>query len=134
MRTIRFVTPTGQLRKAVHTQELVTPLARSLGLVEIGDELDSLVASTLHAHSQPAQRYCAAQPGAARSRVSIRVLHCTLVAAAHVLPLDCRQRWIQEWRGELYATETLKDRLRYTVDVIAGLPTMATITRVRSGQ
>lgn len=128
MRTIRYLRPESQQRKATQTTAVVAPLARQLGLAAIGDELDTLSAATLRAHATPEQFTPRAATGE-RTTVGLRALHATLRAAVHVLPTDCRARWIQEWEGELCAAEDMQDRLRFAADVLCGLPTMAVLTR-----
>ena len=53
MRTIRHLTLAPQRRNAEQTRELVAPIARSLGMVELGLELDRLSYATLRSAALP---------------------------------------------------------------------------------
>lgn len=49
--------------------------------------------------------------------------------AADLLPASCRDRWITDWHGELHVLPNRRERLGFVVNVLAGLPTMAILTR-----
>ncbi|MDT0353123.1 HD domain-containing protein [Pseudonocardia charpentierae] len=56
MRTIRHLTLASQRQKAEQTRELVAPIARSLGMVELGLELDRLSYATLRSVDEATRR------------------------------------------------------------------------------
>jgi GTP pyrophosphokinase len=128
MRTIRYLAPARQRNRAEHTRELVAPLARSLGLVELALELDRLSHATITAvdaatsQSLPRRR----QPADGRQNSA---LAGTLHVGTLVLPRHCRDRWRQDWDGELHAAQTLTERLRFVRNILIGLPAMAYNTR-----
>jgi (p)ppGpp synthase/HD superfamily hydrolase len=127
MRTIRHLRPEKQQWKAAHSSAVVAPLARSLGMTAIGDELDTLSAATLRIHDEPQRLAGQTTIGAPRT-VSFRALHGTLRAAVRILPAHCRTRWAQEWEGELCAAADTRGRLRFAASILRGLPTMAVLT------
>jgi (p)ppGpp synthase/HD superfamily hydrolase len=128
MRTIRHLSLPSQRQKAEQTRELVAPLARSLGLVELALELDRLSHATITAvdaatsQSLPRRR----QPADGRQNSA---LAGTLHVGTLVLPRHCRDRWRQDWDGELHAAQTLTERLRFVRNILIGLPAMAYNTR-----
>ena len=128
MRTIRFLTPKAQRQKAEHTRELVAPLARSLGLVELAVELDRLSSATLRSVDAATCTHLADRVPTAWS-LQVRALGHTLHLGTLVLPHHCRDRWRQDWDGELYAAATFPDRLAFVRNVLTGLPVMAYNTR-----
>jgi (p)ppGpp synthase/HD superfamily hydrolase len=125
MRTIRFLDVASQRRKADHTLRVVAPLARTFGLIDLGDELEQLANSTLRAHAPSASRGERARShggGGTASRNLLRV-------GPLVLPTSCRDRWLEDWDGELHALGTRHERFSFAVDVLLGLPRMAVLTR-----
>ncbi len=120
MRTIEALHATKQRDKADNTRDLVAPLARLVGMDGVASELDNLAAATLAGLGpiRPAGEHAAVG-------ISLRALRL----AALLLPAECRERWVIDWHGELHALPTRRQRLGFVLDVLAGLPTMAVLTR-----
>ena len=128
MRTIRHLTLTSQRKKAEQTRELVAPIARSLGMIELGLELDRLSSATLRSidaatHPQTRRRAHATYP------LSTNALRRTLHIGAVALPQHCRDRWRQDWEGELHACTNIHECVTFARNVLLGLPAMALQTR-----
>ena len=66
MRTIGWLEPEKQCRKAGHIRDVVAPAARKIGLTDLAHELGDLAAATLRAHS-PVLPLDRTHPGAAAS-------------------------------------------------------------------
>lgn len=113
LRTIRFLPPSRQRRKSRHTLEVLAPLAVRLGLEEIGAELATLARAVL------------SPPVEAGHRSSNR----TLALGVLLLPEAHRSRWLQEWFGELQAIPRRSARVRFTVELLMGMPRMAVTLR-----
>jgi hypothetical protein len=133
MRTIRHLTLASQRRKAEQTRELVAPTARSLGMVELGLELDRLSYATLRSvdeatRPQPRRRTRAKYP------LSTSALCRTLHFGAVALPQHCRDRWRQDWEGELHACTTIHERIAFARHVLLGLPAMALQIRLHAAR
>jgi (p)ppGpp synthase/HD superfamily hydrolase len=129
MRTIRYITPDSQRRDAAHTRTLVAPLAHQLGFTAIGSELDALATATLHTPSTAIVITARPARGTYRHVVGYSALHSTLRVGGLLLPAHCRQRWQQDWDGELHAAENLFERIHFAVNILRGLPALAVITR-----
>ena len=129
MRTIGWLEPEKQCRKAGHIRDVVAPAARKIGLTDLAHELGDLAAATLRAHSPvlPQKR-----GRATNSHVTgMRTLHGALSLAAVVLAPHRRDRLLQDWAGELYAADHLAERLHFTASILLRLPHLALITRRR---
>lgn len=127
MRTIRHLPLATQRQKAEQARELVAPLALSLGLAELGLELDQLSSATINAVDAATAPFSGRTHSAQGPRGS--ALAGTLHVGTLVLPRHCRDRWRQDWDGELHAAESLRGRLTFVRNVLAGLPAMAYNTR-----
>jgi hypothetical protein len=97
-------------------------------MVELGLKLDKLSYATLRSvdaatHPQSRRRAHATYP------LSTNALRGTLHIGAVALPQHCRDRWRQDWEGELHACATIHDRITFARNVLLGLPAMAIATR-----
>lgn len=126
MRTIRHLAREPQRWFARHSRELIAPLARSLGLADLGMELDRLSETTLR--STDSALLAAGRATTVTSTPS-SALRSALHAGAAFLPPHCRERWKQDWDGELHACTTLPERLAFVGNVLLGLPLLARETR-----
>ncbi|MEU4235470.1 HD domain-containing protein [Nonomuraea sp. NPDC026600] len=113
-RTMRFLPPEKQLRKARETLDVFVPIAGRLGMHEIGRELEGLAQARLS--------------GDAGMQAILRVI----TAGATILPPAVRARWIAEWLGELNALPDQRARRRFTVELLAGMPRLAVMLRRRN--
>ncbi|MER6248900.1 HD domain-containing protein [Streptomyces griseorubiginosus] len=112
MRTIAFLTPATQRRKAFETIEVLVPLARITGLTDVSSELQALSTAVL-------------QPVPSAFAVTTRVL----ALLSLVLPAWQRARWREEWHAELATLPTRKARARFTFKVLLGAPALSLTLR-----
>jgi GTP pyrophosphokinase len=105
IRTLRHLPHARQLDKSRQTLDVVVPLARTLGMDAIGAELQSLASATLQ---QARQR-----PGTASGHL--------LAASTALLPTAARARWREEWLAELQMLPTRRERLRFAMQIVAGI-------------
>jgi len=112
MRTIAFLAPARQRRKASETLEVLVPLARTTGLTDVSSELQSLSAAVL-------------QPVSSSFAVTARVL----AMLSLVLPTRQRARWREEWQAELACLLTWKARAGFTFRVLLGAPALSLTLR-----
>ncbi|MBT2233237.1 HD domain-containing protein [Nonomuraea sp. NEAU-A123] len=115
-RTMRFLPPEKQLRKARETLDVFVPIAGRLGMDEIGRELEGLAQARLGVS------------GDAGMQAILRVI----TAGATILPHAVRARWIAEWLGELHALPDQRARRRFTVELLVGMPRLAVMLRRRN--
>ncbi|MFG1681429.1 HD domain-containing protein [Nonomuraea sp. NPDC049269] len=108
-RTMRFLPPDKQLRKARETLDVFVPIAGRLGMDEIGRELEGLARARLDAGTQAFLR--------------------VITAGAIILPHAVRARWIAEWLGELHALPDRRARRRFTAELLVGMPRLAVMLR-----
>src|SRR3954465_189919 len=97
-------------------------------MVELGLKLDKLSYATLRsvdAATHPQSR----RPPPPTYPLSTNALRGTLHIGAVALPQHCRDRWRQDWEGELHACATIHDRITFARNVLLGLPAMAISTR-----
>jgi GTP diphosphokinase / guanosine-3',5'-bis(diphosphate) 3'-diphosphatase len=115
MRTMRFLPPRVQTRKARETLEVFAPLAHQLGITAIRRELDDLATGVLYPglHDQR------------RRTVAERVLAVSVL----LLPSAQRARWREEWAGELCVLPTRRARARFAVQMLCGMPRLAMALR-----
>jgi HD domain-containing protein len=115
MRTMRFLPPEQQARKARETLEVFAPVAHQLGMATIKRELEDLASGILHSRSYDARP----------STIAERVLAASVV----LLPAATRTRWLEEWAGELSALPTRRARARFAVQMLRGMPRLAAALR-----
>ena len=113
MRTIRFIPQAKQWRKARESLDIFAPAAARLRMDAIGVELETLACATMkrnrHARS-------------ASGRLLLRV--------AALLPAATRARWCEEWLGELHTLPARRDRARFAIHTILGIPRLAVTVRL----
>jgi GTP pyrophosphokinase len=128
MRTLRYLTPVKQQQKSREALEGFAPLARTLGMGAIERELVDLAAAVLTGtrDDQPS----ATLPGQTRTvGVSRRLLATTAV----LLPAPVRERWLEEWTGELSTLPSRRSRARFTIGMLTGMPRLAAALRLPAG-
>jgi GTP pyrophosphokinase len=124
MRTLRYVPLTKQQRKSYEVLECFAPLARGLGLDAVARELADLAHQSLAQHLEDQASQSTLTP--ARAPVlSSRVLAITSV----LLPRAGRDRWLEEWIGELSTLPTRRHRARFTIEMLTGMPRLAAVLR-----
>ena len=126
MRTLRHLPPVKQQRKSREVLEGFAPLARSLGMDDIEQELVDLAHAALA--DNPEDRASDAWPEPVRGPVLSRRL---LAITAVLLPATGRERWLDEWTGELSTLPTLRCRARFTIQMLIGMPRLAAALRRR---
>ncbi|MFF4806562.1 HD domain-containing protein [Streptomyces sp. NPDC001351] len=112
MRTIAFLAPAVQHRKAQETLNVLAPLARKAGLTGVSRELHALSAAVL-------------RPASTGSALTPRVL-ATLTL---LLPAPHRARWREEWHAELATLPTRRTRGRFTLRVLLSTPRLSLTLR-----
>ncbi|HEY3904799.1 MAG TPA: HD domain-containing protein [Streptosporangiaceae bacterium] len=123
MRTLSFILPEKQQRKSREVLDHFAPLANTLGLDQIGAELASLAAAVLNVPGSQADvmRFEDRRgPGLSRR---------LLAGAAMLLPAHARDRWLEEWVGEISYISSKHGRARFTVQMLAGMPRLAAALR-----
>jgi len=118
MRTLRHLPPATQLRTSKQTLEILVPLARGLGLDAIRSELENLASGALHRYGPSA----ATVPGR------------LLAAASALLPAATRNRWCEEWLGELSVLPTRRQRASFAAQTLLGLARLAVILHRSAGR
>lgn len=101
MRTMRFLPPKEQARKARETLEVFAPLAHQLGIATIRRELDDLATGILYPGLYDQRRRTVAEQ--------------VLAASVLLLPAAQRARWFEEWTGELSVLPSRRARARFAV-------------------
>jgi HD domain len=120
MRTLGYLRPDKQERKSREALEFFVPLARTLGMKDIEREFMELAAAVL------AGPGTVPVPGVAAARIRPPALSRRLLATTLVLlPAPARERWLEEWTGELTVLDTRRRRARFTLQVLAGMPRLA---------
>ena len=112
MRTVQYLRPDKQLRKAREVREVFVPAARLLGLDTVLAELETLAAATLsrhrHAHT-------------ASGRL--------LTATAALLPQATQSRLREEWLGELSTLPARLGRARFAAHTLLAILRLAVTLR-----
>ena len=113
MRTVHYIPHERQLRKAREALEIFAPVAAQLSMDTIRAELETLAYATMkrhrHAHSASAR---------------------LLVAMTALLPAATRTRWCEEWLGELHTLPARRDRARFALHTLLGIPRLAVTVRM----
>ncbi|MBC2907542.1 HD domain-containing protein [Streptomyces cupreus] len=107
MRTIEFVAPAKQHRKARDTLDILEPLARAAGWSDISRELRDLSTAVL----QPAST----------AIVTTRLLAVLTV----LLPGPTRGRWREEWHAELATLRARRARTRFAFRLLLSAPRLS---------
>jgi (p)ppGpp synthase/HD superfamily hydrolase len=112
MRTVQYLRPEKQLRKATEARDFFVPAARLLRLEMVEAELETLASTTLsrhrHAHT-------------ASGRL--------LTAMAALLPPATQARWREEWLGELHTLPARRRRVCFAAHTLIGIPRLAVTLR-----
>ena len=112
MRTVEFLSPGRQLRKAAEAREVFVPAARLLHLEMVESELEALASATLN-----------------RTRHVRSASGRLLTAMAALLPPDTQARWREEWLGELHTLPARRRRARFAAHTVLGVPMLALTLR-----
>ncbi len=109
MRTLRHIPRAKQVQKSRQTLDVHVPLARTLRMDTIRSELEDLASATLRRYGQGSRT--------ASGRL--------LAATAALLPASARDRWREEWLGELHVLRSRRERVTFAVQVVLGVGRMA---------
>jgi hypothetical protein len=112
MRTIAFLAPSTQYRKARETLDVLAPLARAAGLSDVSRELRDLSVAVL-------------QPASSASVITTRLLALLTL----LLPSRQRARWREEWHAELATLPRRGARARFTFRVLLAAPGLSLALR-----
>jgi hypothetical protein len=115
MRTIQYIEEDKQRRKCRETLELMTPVARRLGLDGVADELEVLATDRLGVLSA----------GPANPGMSVRAL----ALGSSFLPAADRDRYLEEWLGELDVLPGRWRRAGFACRVLSAMPRLAVTLR-----
>lgn len=113
MRTIQFVPHAKQLRKARESLDIFAPSAARLRMEAIGVELEILACATVK-----------------RNRHARSASGRLLLAVAALLPAATRARWYEEWLGELHTLPARRNRARFAIYTVLGIPRLAITVRL----
>ena len=113
MRTIRFIPQAKQLRKARESLDIFAPAAARLRMDAIGVELETLACATMK-----------------RNRHARSASGRLLLAVAALLPAATRARWCEEWLGELHTLPARRNRARFAIHTVLGIPRLAVTVRL----
>ena len=113
MRTVQFIPQAKQLRKARESLDIFVPVAAQLRMDMIEAELETLAHATMK-----------------RNRHARSASGRLLVAVAALLPAATRTRWCEEWLGELHTLPAARNRARFAIHTVLGIPRLALTVRV----
>ncbi len=119
MRTVSFLVPERQQRKSSEVLDHFAPLANALGLDQLGAELASLATAVLNVPGSEAAVM------RLEDRRGLGLSRRLLAGAAMLLPAHARDRWLEEWAGEISYIPSKHGRARFTVQMLAGMPRLA---------
>ena len=112
MRTVEFLSPGNQLRKATEAREVFVPAARLLHLEMVESELEALASATI-----------------SRTRHVRSASGRLLTTMAALLPPDTQARWREESLGELHTLPARRGRARFAAHTVLGVPRLAVTLR-----
>jgi (p)ppGpp synthase/HD superfamily hydrolase len=112
MRTVEFLPPDKQLRKATEARDVFVPAARLLHLDTVESELEALASTTL-----------------SRNRHARTASGRLLTATTALLPPATQARWREEWLGELHTLPARRSRARFAAHTLLGVPRLAVTLR-----
>jgi (p)ppGpp synthase/HD superfamily hydrolase len=112
MRTVQYLRPDKQLRKAREAREVFVPVARLLHLDTVQAELETLAAATL-----------------SRNRHARTASGRLLTATAALLPPATQARWREEWLGELSTLPARHSRARFAAHTLLAIARLAVTLR-----
>lgn len=115
MRTMHYLPPGRQQLKSRETLRVYAPLAGLLGMKLIQRELEDLASAIVY------PRFDDKRPQTVSERA--------LAAAVVLLPSATRERWLQEWAGELSVLPTRRARARFALQMLRGVPRLAVVLR-----
>jgi GTP diphosphokinase / guanosine-3',5'-bis(diphosphate) 3'-diphosphatase len=113
MRTVQFIPQVKQLRKARESLDIFVPVAARLSMDMIEVELETLACATMK-----------------RNRHARSASGRLLIAMAALLPAATRIRWCEEWLGELHTLPARRDRVRFAIHTVLGIPRLAFTVRM----
>jgi (p)ppGpp synthase/HD superfamily hydrolase len=112
MRTVEFLPPGKQLRKATEARDVFVPAARLLRLDTVESELETLASTTL-----------------SRNRHARTTSGRVLTVMAALLPPASQARWRAEWLGELHTLPARRNRASFAAHTLLGVPRLAVTLR-----
>ena len=112
MRTVEFLPPDKQLRKATEARDVFVPAARLLRLDTVESELETLASATL-----------------SRNRHARTASGRLLAATAALLPPATQARWREEWLAELSTLPARRSRARFAAHTLLAIPRLAVTLR-----
>jgi (p)ppGpp synthase/HD superfamily hydrolase len=112
MRTVQFLPPDKQVRKAAEARDVFVPAARLLRLDTVEAELETLAFTTL-----------------SRNRHACTASGRLLAATTALLPPATQARWREEWLGELHTLSARRSRARFAAHTLLGVPRLAVTLR-----
>jgi (p)ppGpp synthase/HD superfamily hydrolase len=119
MRTLQFLPQATQLRKAREVLDFFVPVAQQL------------VAQQLRMDTVPSELETLASAALARNRYARAASGRLVATAATLLPAATRNRWREEWLGELQTLPTRKDRGSFAAHTALGMVRLALTLRRR---
>jgi (p)ppGpp synthase/HD superfamily hydrolase len=112
MRTVEFIAHAKQLRKARESLDFFAPAASQLSMDMIEAELETLAYATMK-----------------RNRHARSVSGRLLIAITALLPAAYRNRWCEEWLGELHTLPARRYRVSFAMHTMLGIPRLAFTVR-----
>jgi (p)ppGpp synthase/HD superfamily hydrolase len=112
MRTVEFIAHKKQLRKARESLDFFAPAASPLSMDMIEAELETLAYATMK-----------------RNRHARSVSGRLLIAITALLPAASRNRWCEEWLGELHTLPARRYRVSFAMHTMLGIPRLAFTVR-----
>jgi (p)ppGpp synthase/HD superfamily hydrolase len=118
MRTLHFLPQAKQLRKAREALDIFVPVAQQLRMDKIKSELEALASAALK-----------------RNRLARTASGRLLAATTALLPAATRNRWREEWLGELHALPARRARASFAAHTLLANSRLAlTLRRPRASR